>query len=135
MEFSIEEVDNINSRLSNGESIRTISTDLKLNKSTISDLFKKNGYMYDKGINKYILNDVADSTPVRKLVSKPQSKPQNKPILNVPLKIKTKTEMQAFNVVIKKSLVVKLDKIAKEKNYSRTQLVAYLIDWCLEQLK
>ena len=134
MEFSIEEVTNINDRLANGESIRAISLDLKLNKSTITDLFKKNGYVYSSATRQYILDDKLDSKPTIKPTIKPAIKPTivDKPILNIPFKKKTKTETKAFNVVINKGLVDKLDSIAKDRNYSRTQLIAFLLQWCID---
>ena len=123
----------INSKLKIGESIRTISTEMEVNKSTISSLFKRNGYKYDTISKQFINNEVV----VDKLDSKPtiDSKPVSKPILHIPTNIKTKEETQAFNVVLNKKLVIALDKKAIEKNYpSRTQLVAFLLQWCIDNM-
>ena len=135
-EFETMELDQqlnyVNTRLQTGESIRTISTDLKLNKSTISDLFKKNGYNYNNATRQYVVGEL-DNKPKEK--SQVVEKLVNKPLLHIPTNIKTKEETQAFNVVLNKKLVIALDKKAIEKNYpSRTQLVAFLLQWCIDNM-
>ena len=127
-----EQVNYINNLLSQNESLRSISTKLSINKSTISSLFKKSNYIYDGVVKQFIINEVLDN----ELDNKPQivDKPVNKPILNIPFKTKTKSETKAFNVVINKGLVDKLDFIAKERNYSRTQLIAFLLEWCVNNM-
>ena len=127
-----EQVNYINNLLSQNESLRSISTRLSINKSTISSLFKKSNYIYDGVVKQFINNEVLDS----KLDNKPQivDKPVNKPILNIPFKNKTKTETKAFNIVVKLSLVNDLDKTARQKGYSRNELINYMLNFCNDNM-
>ena len=133
MEFSIEEVININSRLSNGESIRTISTDLKLNKSTISDLFKKNGYIYNSTTRQYVSIEDKPTTQTKKVANKTSLVKED--IFKIPTKTKKKIETKAFNIVMKLELVDKLDHICEEKHYSRNQLINYIVETFVNNIK
>ena len=48
----------------------------------------------------------------------------NSQVLSIPIKTKNKVDTQAFNVVMNKSLVQRLDKLAKKKGgYSRNELI------------
>lgn len=138
MEFNIEEVIKINSRLANGESIRAISLDLKLNKSTITDLFKKNGYNYNNATRQYVGGEL-DVKPkenpqvVEKLVNKPI--PKDRLVFNIPVKTKKKIDTKAFNIVVNTKLVDKLDLICKDKNYSRNQLVNYILEFFVDNME
>ena len=133
MEFSIEEVININSRLSNGENIRTISTDLKLNKSTISDLFKKNGYIYNSTTRQYVSIEDKPTTQTKKVANKTSLVKED--IFKIPTKTKKKITKKAFNVVMELSLVDKLDHICNEKGYSRNQLINYIVETFVNNIK
>jgi IS30 family transposase len=133
MDFSIEEVNNINNRLANGESIRSISTDLKLNKSTISDLFKKNGYNYNASTRQYVSSE-AKPTIQTKIVANKTSLVRDD-IFKIPAKTKKKTETKAFNVVMKLSLVDKIDTIAKSKGYSRNQIINLMCDIFVDNME
>ena len=124
MEFSIEEVININSRLSNGESIRAISLDLKLNKSTISDLFKKNGYIYNSTTRQYVSIEDKPTTQTKKVANKTSLVKED--IFKIPTKTKKKIETKAFNIVMKLELVDKIDIIAKSKGYSRNNIINFM---------
>ncbi|MBY9013594.1 MAG: hypothetical protein KGD70_14565 [Candidatus Lokiarchaeota archaeon] len=124
MEFSIEEVININSRLSNGESIRAISLDLKLNKSTITDLFKKNGYIYNSTTRQYVSIEDKPTTQTKKVANKTSLVKED--IFKIPTKTKKKIETKAFNIVMKLELVDKIDIIAKSKGYSRNNIINFM---------
>jgi hypothetical protein len=133
MEFSIEEVININSRLSNGESIRAISLDLKLNKSTITDLFKKNGYIYNSTTRQYVSIEDKPTTQTKKVANKTSLAKED--IFKIPTKTKKKIETKAFNIVMKLELVDRLDHICEEKHYSRNQLINYIVETFVNNIK
>ena len=133
MEFSIEEVININSRLSNGESIRTISLDLKLNKSTITDLFKKNGYIYNSTTRQYVSIEDKPTTQTKKVANKTSLAKED--IFKIPTKTKKKITKKAFNVVMELDLVDRLDHICNEKGYSRNQLINYIVETFVNNIK
>ena len=133
MEFSIEEVNKVNNRLSKGESIRTISTDLKLNKSTISDLFKKNGYIYNSTTRQYVSIEDKPTTQTKKVANKTSLVKED--IFKIPTKTKKKITKKAFNVVMELSLVDKLDHICNEKGYSRNQLINYIVETFVNNIK
>ena len=124
MEFSIEEVTNINDRLANGESIRAISLDLKLNKSTITDLFKKNGYIYNSTTRQYVSIEDKPTTQTKKVANKTSLVKED--IFKIPTKTKKKIETKAFNIVMKLELVDKIDIIAKSKGYSRNNIINFM---------
>ncbi|RDY22392.1 DUF4250 domain-containing protein, partial [Romboutsia maritimum] len=50
----MEQVEYINSLLENKRSLTSISKDLSIGRSTISERFKKIGYKYNKQLNQYI---------------------------------------------------------------------------------
>jgi len=133
MEFSIEEVTNINNRLANGESIRAISTDLKLNKSTISDLFKKNGYVYSSATRQYVSIEDKPTTQTKKVANKTNLVKDD--IFKIPTKTKKKITKKAFNVVMELDLVDRLDHICEEKHYSRNQLINYIVETFVNNIK
>ena len=133
MEFSIEEVININSRLSNGESIRAISLDLKLNKSTITDLFKKNGYIYNSTTRQYVSIEDKPTTQTKKVANKTSLVKED--IFKIPTKTKKKITKKAFNVVMELDLVDRLDHICNEKGYSRNQLINYIVETFVNNIK
>lgn len=47
----------------------------------------------------------------------------------------TKTQTQAFNVVMDKLLVKKLDHVCKKKGYSRNQLIGYICKMVIDDLE
>ena len=136
-EFETMELDQqlnyVNTRLQTGESIRTISTDLKLNKSTISDLFKKNGFNYNVATRQYISN-VIKSTAQTKIVDHKAS-PVKESIFEIPIKTKKKITKKVFNVVMELDLVDRLDHICNEKGYSRNQLINYIVETFVNNIK
>lgn len=125
MEF-LSKVDYINNRLANNESIRTISTDLKLNKSTISTTFKKQGYTFSKENKSFIKSDIEPTVQTEIVANK--SSLIKEDIFKIPTKTKKKIETKAFNVVMQNELVDRLDQIGKEKGYSRNQLINYIVE-------
>ena len=55
--------------------------------------------------------------------------------LNIPNKVNTKSNNRAFNVVMKNSLVEKLDKICRLKGgYSRNELINFMCDFCINNM-
>lgn len=127
MEFNIENLNMINNRLTNGESIRTISTDLGLNKSTISTTFRKHGYAFNKETKQFDLIPPSNCTKTVTTVD-------HKPVFSIPTKTKTKTTTKAFNVVMKEILVNQLDILAKSKNYSRNEIINIMCEYCLKNM-
>jgi len=117
-------IEYVNNRLAKGESIRTISTDLKLNKSTISSLFKKNGYIFSKESKSFVKSDIEPTVQTEIVANKPSLAKED--IFKIPTKTKKKIETKAFNVVMKLSLVDKIDEIAKSKGYSRNQIISIM---------
>ena len=55
--------------------------------------------------------------------------------LVIPHKVTKKNDTQAFNIVVVKSLVKKLDKSAKAKGYSRNQLVNYILEFFMDNIE
>jgi len=128
MEFSIEQLNIINNRLAKGESIRSISTDLKLNKSTISTTFRKHGYIFIKETKQF---DLMPLTVQTEIVA---NKPVKENIFKIPTKTKKKIETKAFNVVMKLSLVDKIDLIAQSKGYSRNGIINIMCEVFLSNM-
>lgn len=57
----MEQVEYINNLLENKRSLTSISKDLSVGRSTISERFKKLGYRYNKQFNQYIKHDDSNS--------------------------------------------------------------------------
>jgi len=131
MEFTIENLNMINNRLAKGESIRTISADLKLNKSTISTTFRKHGYVFSKESKQF---DLMPPTVQNENVANNISLTKEG-IFNIPTKTKIKVVNKAFNVVMRESLASQLDKLAKEKNYSRNEIINIMCEYCINNMK
>ena len=55
--------------------------------------------------------------------------------LVIPNKVTKKNDTQAFNIVVEKSLVQKLDKSAKAKGYSRNQLINYMLEFFMDNIE
>ena len=122
----------VNNSLADGGSIRSISTSLNLNKSTISSLFKKNGYLYDAETKSFVKSDELVIDQTTKVDHKPSLAKED--IFKIPIKTKKKIETKAFNVVMKLSLVDKIDILAKDRNYSRNQLINYICSFFIDNM-
>jgi len=113
-------------------SMRAISIAMDIHKNTIPSLFTKSGYSYDKINKQYTKNtEVAisqDKEPVLK------SSQDHRPVFSIPTKTKTKITNKAFNVVMKESLVNKIDLLASQKGYSRNQLINYICGYFIDNM-
>lgn len=58
---AMEQIEYINNSLKNKRSLTSISKDLSIGRSTISERFKKLGYRYNKEFNQYIKHDTNES--------------------------------------------------------------------------
>lgn len=123
----------VNNRLAQGGSMRGISTDLDIHKNTIPLLLTKNGYVLDKVAKQYILASSQDKEVVNKPVQ--ANSQDHRPVFSIPTKTKTKITTKAFNVVMKESLANKLDILAKEKNYSRNEIINIMCEYCVNNMK
>lgn len=132
-----EQLDYINSRLLN-ESMRAISTDLGIHKNTIPTLFTRNGYIFSKETKQYIKNEVLNDSQAKEPVTKPVlvNSQDHRPKFNIPLKTKDKIETKAFNLVMRKNLVKKLDKLCIDKGgYSRNELINIMCEYCINNME
>ena len=113
-------------------SMRAISTSMDIHKNTIPSLFTKNGYIFDKLAKQYTKNtEVAVSQDKEPILDNSQD---HRPVFSIPTKTKTKITNKAFNVVMKESLVDKIDKLASDKGYSRNQLINYICDYFISNM-
>lgn len=128
-----EQLQYINNRLAQGGSMRGISTDLGIHKNTIPSMLTKNGYVLDKIAKQYILDISQNNQPVNKPI--PVSSQQDKPMFSIPTKTKIKAKTKAFNLIMKEDLTNQLDELAKEKGYSRNELINYICNFFVDNMK
>ena len=69
----VEQVEYINRELSKGKSIRGISEEIGIAKSTIRDRFKRIGYIYNKELNIYKLEEVNNIVEKEEALEEPQN--------------------------------------------------------------
>lgn len=55
----LEQLEYVNEKLKNGESLRNISAELNISKTTIRDRFKKIGYLFDAELHQYCKSDTS----------------------------------------------------------------------------
>jgi hypothetical protein len=132
-----EQLAHVNTRLDGGESMRSISSSLGIHKNTIPSLLTKNGYVLDKIAKQYILDSSQQDQPTTKQANKPipVTSQDHIPTFNIPTKTKIKTKTKAFNVIMKESLANNIDVLAKEKGYSRNEIINIMCEYCLNNMK
>lgn len=79
--------------------------------------------------------DTLNKSLENKTIEKQVDSPANSQVFSIPNKTKEKASTKAFNVVMDSDLVDKMDKLAKKKGYSRNQLINYMCNWCVQNMK
>jgi len=152
-----EQIEYVNQLLKDGQSLRTISDNLNLSKSTIRERAKKIGYTYNDVLKAYTseLKEVIQIPPkdetnqlakqedtkndsVDKSIDKEpkqDTKQDDSLKFSIPNKTKKKDDTQAFNIVMKRSLVKTIDKLSHKKGYSRTQMISLLCEMILNNME
>jgi len=153
----LEQIAYVNSLKKEGQSLKTIADGLNFSKTSIRDRFAKNGYMFNNDLKAYtsVKDEVIqiphkdETEPLAKkedtrntIIDKSIDKEPKQDIkqddslkFSIPVKTKTKADTQAFNIVMKRSLVKTIDKLSHKKGYSRTQMISLLCEMILNNME
>ena len=146
-----EQIKYVNDLLSKEQTLTLITHDLGLGRTTLTRYFKKASYIYDSTTRQYV------KTTIPQEVSKDHTenngkehidhkvdyvavdKLDNRPIrrlkFSIPIKTKLKNTTKAFNVVMDKTLVERIDKMAKLKGgYSRNQIINMMCLYAIDNI-
>jgi len=141
---TMEQVGYFNSLLAEGQTLTQITHSLDIGRTTIARNFKKISYAYNSTTKQYVESNVTqnlkdNNSPKidsnKKLANRPDHKLKDRPMFNIPIKTSLKATTKAFNVVMDKVLVDKIDKLAKAKGgYSRNQIINKMVEFAIDNM-
>ena len=142
----LEQIAYVNGLLIKKQSLTKITKDLDVARSTLGRNFKKADYVYDSTNKQFVISTLAQETKKgystntgKKIidyvvVDKLANQPVRRPKFSIPIKTKLKTT-KAFNVVMNKDLVERIDKLCKAKGgYSRNELVNKMCEYAIDNM-
>jgi len=148
---AIVQVEYVNDLLAKEQTLTKITNDLEVVRSTLGRNFKKAGYAYDSTTKQFAKSTLPHES---KINNKPNvgkkridhkvdyveaDKIDHRPIrrlkFSIPIKTRLKNTTKAFNVVMDKTLVERIDKLAKLKGgYSRNQIINMMCEFSLDNM-
>jgi len=153
----LKQLEYVNLNLKQGQTLRAIAENIGISKTTIRERLFKIGYTYNatnklyekinsEGIQidheevktqqekaREVKNHIRDTT--KKVSDIVVDRPDHRPIYSLPVKTNIKPQTQAFNIVMAKVLVKRLDYIGKAKGYSRNELINYICNMVIDDLE
>ena len=144
----LEQLEYINNKLKEDYSVTTICKNIGISRSALKDRFTKIEYVFNTLTKQYSKDNTIDIKPSQedyKLDIKPIEEAVDRldnrldykldQRLVFSIKNKSKTKTKAFNVVMDKALVEKLDYVCKRKGgYSRNELINKMCQWCIDHM-
>jgi len=141
----LEQLNFINELLSKGENLTKVAQSLGMSRSSIARNFKKISYTYDSTTKQYAKSNVTQELKKdntinignnKKLDYKLDHRLDHRPVFNIPIKTNLKATTKAFNVVMDKVLVDKIDKLCKTKGgYSRTEMINRMCEFAIDNIE
>ena len=145
---TMDQVDYFNDLLAKEQTLTQITHDLGIGRATIARYFKKISYAYDSISKKYVKTNIPqdlkkDNSPNTgskkklddKLANRLDNEVDHATTFYIPIKTKIKATTKAFNVVMDKVLVDRVDKLAKEKGgYSRNELINRMCEFAIDNM-
>jgi len=148
----LKQVEYINSLLVEKQTLTKITHDLEVVRSTLTRNFKKASYVYNPTSKQYVQTTLpqnvkkehttkygkkkVDHKIDQSVVNKLDNRPVRRLKFSIPVKTKLKNTTKAFNVVMDKMLVERIDKLCKAKGgYSRNELINKMCRFSLDNME